>query len=131
MAYVVICRVPVSKYRRAIRNLTETLHCELDLRKNVSLEFRKIKQEDQKEFQTGEVNYDSVYKEHNILINSQLLFADDLEATFKTVCHEMYHCYQHEKKIYISESRASKFEEKCMKSDKYKVFIKEVSETAK
>lgn len=35
------------------------------------------------------------HKEHTIAINHELICSDDVKETLRTLCHEMYHAYQH------------------------------------
>jgi len=131
-SYIHILRCPKKNLKEPLLKYVNLIYNDLGLKKNLCVSFKKIDQdwivdELKNNEEVGNQEYNPDYKEHQITVSSTLF--ETPKTLFETIIHEIYHCYQFEKKIYLSEKRAYNAEKKYMK--KYFVmFKKEIEENS-
>lgn len=103
MRCIEVIRCPKG-FRRLIEETVGKVYMKLNLNEPVIVRFAKSEEF----FGIHNVNSD-MYKEDasEITLNVWLFFLKPIEL-FRTICHEMYHCYQRENRYRVSEKNAER-----------------------
>lgn len=125
MKFVDVIRAPKG-YRFAIESLVCSVYEELNLKEPVIVRF--MSDSNFCGFH-DEIDYDDEKEASEISINRNLFGIPPINV-FRTICHELYHAYQRENKIPISERNAERAAKKKFKKF-YSEFRKSYNEANK
>jgi len=128
-SYIDIKRVPERIFRKPLVKVTGEIYRFLKLKRSCTIYFRKVNENDCPKGKTFwgiyEINEEDASATHEITISPLLFYKATAISLFKTLCHEMYHCYQSENKMRMSEKCANIAEVKMFKKF-YKSFKKDL-----